>query len=273
MTHTVVGLFDERQEAQKAMNELIQKGFVKENIDLSNRKATGTTPGSTSQGSEEGIGDRISNFFSSLFDGDSDTARNYTNAADEADAILTVHAESKQRAEEARDIFDRHNAMDVDERSSRQGQHRGATGAATGATGRDRDNEGKTIPVVEEHLNVGKRSVETGGVRIRSRIVEKPVEETVRLREEHVSVNRRPVDREVTESDVKNFRPGEMEITEHAEVPVVGKQARVVEEIEVSKDVSERNETVRDTARKTEVDVDEHHDKEKSQHARGHSNR
>ncbi len=272
MTHTVVGLFDERREAQQAMNELIQKGFVKENIDLSNRKATGTTPGSTSEDNEEGIGDRIANFFSSLFSDEPDTARTYANAAEEADAILTVQAESKQRAEEARDIFDRHNAIDVDERSSGQGQHRGATGTASTAADRDRDNEGRTIPVVEERLDVGKRNVETGGVRIRSRIVERPVEENVRLREEHVSVNRRPVDREVTEGDMKNFRPGEMEITEHAEIPVVGKQARVVEEIEVSKDVSERNETVRDKARKTEIDVDEHHDKEKSQHARG-SNR
>ena len=117
--------------------------------------------------------------------------------------------------------------------------------------------ESRTIPVVEENLNVGKREVERGGARIRSRIIEKPVEENIRLREEHVVVNRRPVDREITDADLKNFQPGEMEITERAEVPIVGKQARVVEEVEVGKNVTEREETIRDTVRSTDVDVEE----------------
>jgi uncharacterized protein (TIGR02271 family) len=109
---------------------------------------------------------------------------------------------------------------------------------------------------MEERLNVGKQEVERGGARIRSRIIEKPVEETIRLREEHVVVNRRPVDREYTDADLKNFKPGEMEITEHAEVPVIGKQARVVEEVEVGKNVTEREETIRDTVRATDVNVE-----------------
>jgi len=117
--------------------------------------------------------------------------------------------------------------------------------------------EESRIPVVQEKLNVGKEEVERGRARVRSRIIEKPVEEHVRLREEHVVVNRRPVDREVTDADMKNFRAGEMEITERAEVPVVGKQARVVEEVEIGKNVTERDETVRDTVRKTDVDVEE----------------
>ena len=45
-------------------------------------------------------------------------------------------------------------------------------------------------------------------------------------------------------------------MTEHAEVPVVNKEARVVEEISLGKEVTERDEVVRDTVRKTEVDVD-----------------
>jgi hypothetical protein len=49
-----------------------------------------------------------------------------------------------------------------------------------------------------EQLQVGKREVEHGGVRVRSRVIEKPVEEHLRLREERVVVNRRPVNREVT---------------------------------------------------------------------------
>jgi stress response protein YsnF len=117
----------------------------------------------------------------------------------------------------------------------------------------DRDT---TINRIEENMEVGKRTVERDGVRVRSRVVEKPVEENVRLREERVNVERNPVDRPADRDDLANFQERDIELTERAEVPVVNKEARVVEEIRVSKDVSEREETVRDTVRRTDVDVE-----------------
>lgn len=134
----------------------------------------------------------------------------------------------------------------------------GTTGY-TGTTGTDMTNttgEGSRIPIIEENLEVGKREVRTGGVRVRSRIIERPVEESVRLREERVNIERTPVDRPASESDLQNFQEREIEMVEHAEVPVVSKEARVVEEINVGKEVEERNETIQDTVRKTEVDVE-----------------
>jgi len=125
----------------------------------------------------------------------------------------------------------------------------------------DTDISDKKIPIIEENLEVGKRTVQTGGVRVRSRIVEKPVEEELRLRQERVFVERTPVDRPASEADFTTFKEGEMEVTEHAEVPVVNKEARVVEEVNLGKDVDTRNETVRDTVRKTEVDVENLEDK------------
>src|SRR5687767_15417459 len=98
--------------------------------------------------------------------------------------------------------------------------------------------------------------METGGVRVRSRIVERPVEENIRLREENVHVERNPVDRPVSSSDMDNFQEREIELTERSEVPVVNKEARVVEEVRVSKEVNERNETVRDNVRETKIDVE-----------------
>ena len=275
MTHTVVGLFEDRAQAQAAMNELIAQGFVKEHIDISNRRFAETdaddnyviddeTTGNRSTG--DGIGDRISNFFNNLFGDDETTARSYANAAGDADAILTVQVDSEERAETAREIFDRHDAMDVDEHgSSNYGTATGMTGRTAG-TDTDMDTHSNlkdraTIPVVEENLNVSKREVERGGARVRSRIIDRPVEESIRLREEHVVVNRRPVDCEITDADLKSFRPGEMELTERAEVPVVGKQARVVEEVEIGKNVTEHDETIRDTVRSTDVDVERFDDK------------
>jgi len=120
MTHTVVGLFDSRDDAQRAMTELISQGFVQEDIDLSNRSFAGNNANdeNTSAASDTGagIGDRISNFFSSLFSDDETTASNYTNAAQDADAILTVQVDSEERARQAQEIFDRNDAIDVDER-------------------------------------------------------------------------------------------------------------------------------------------------------------
>jgi len=112
---------------------------------------------------------------------------------------------------------------------------------------------GETIPVIREELNVGKEEVERGGIRLRSRVVETPVEEKLNLREENVNVERTPVDRPATEADL---REQEVEMRERAEVPVVNKEARVVEEVSLNKDVTERDETIRDTVRDTEVDID-----------------
>lgn len=110
------------------------------------------------------------------------------------------------------------------------------------------------IPVVEEELIVGKREVEKGGVRITSKVTETPVEEEVRLREEHINVERRPVNRPVSSAD-NAFQVGAIEVTESAEEAVVAKNARVVEEVVVNKDVQERTETVRDTVHRADVDV------------------
>lgn len=125
-------------------------------------------------------------------------------------------------------------------------QYRNSKGATGGA-----------IPVIEETMQVGKKVVETGAARLRSRIVEKPVEESIRLREEHIRVERNAVNRPATEADFANFKEGEVEMTERAEIPVVGKEARVVEEVRLGKEVEEREETIHGTVRKTEVDVEQ----------------
>jgi hypothetical protein len=46
-------------------------------------------------------------------------------------------------------------------------------------------------------------------------------------------------------------------MTETEEVPVVKKEARVVEEVRLKKDVRERDEVIRDTVRRKDVEVDE----------------
>lgn len=251
MTHTVVGIFDDMNDARQAMDQLVKGGFVKEDVDISQGKVSQEVADAVSNDTDSDIGDSISGFFNHLFGEDKTRAKTYSSIAREASGILTVQADSKDRAEMAAKIMDSNNAIDIENRAA-QYQQREAT---TGRTGVDGDTE--TIEVIEENLEVGKKTVQTGGVQVRSRIVEKPVEETLRLREEHIVVNRRPVNREISSADVDNLKEGNIEITERAEKAVVGKQARVVEEIEVGKTVSEHEETITDTVRKTEVEVDE----------------
>jgi uncharacterized protein (TIGR02271 family) len=117
-------------------------------------------------------------------------------------------------------------------------------------------NNTNKLPVIEENLEVGKQEVQTGGARITSRIVERPVQEDISLREEHVNIERTPVDRPISSSDVNAFKEEEFELTEHAEVPVVNKEARVVEEVSLNKEVQEREETIKDTLRNTEVEAE-----------------
>ncbi len=113
------------------------------------------------------------------------------------------------------------------------------------------------IPVVEEELKVGKREVEQGGVRVTTRVEEVPVNEQVTVREEHVSVDRRPVDRLATDADFAAAQQGALEVREHHEEVVVDKQTRIVEEVVINKDVDARTETIQDTVRSTDVDVQE----------------
>ena len=262
MTHTVIGLFDNRTEAQTAMQELIQNGFARESIDVSNRSAsssaTTTTTNQTST-TAANTSNSVSNFFNSLFGPDSAESRTYSNVASDTEGIVTVQTDSEEKARVAAEILDRNGAVDVDERGSQYQQNFAQTGGTTQnqTTDRTTNQADMKIPVIEENLQVGKRTVEQGGVRVRSRIIEKPVEETVRLREEHVVVNRQPVDRAVTDSDFSTFKEGEMEITERAEQAVVSKQARVVEEVSIGKQVEEREQVVSDTVRRTDVEVDE----------------
>jgi uncharacterized protein (TIGR02271 family) len=117
------------------------------------------------------------------------------------------------------------------------------------------DKDQVTVPVIEEDLAIGKRQVETGGARVQSRVVEKPIEENVDLRQEHVQVERRPVNRPIQPGDMQ-LEEGTIEMVERAEEAVVDKRARVAEEVVITKEVDQRTETISDTLRFTEVQVD-----------------
>ena len=106
-----------------------------------------------------------------------------------------------------------------------------------------------TIKVYEERLDVGKRSVSRGKVRVHTHVESREVSEDVTLHSEVVSVDRRAVDRPVSAAafDVDPFKERTIEMEEFAEEAVVAKSAHVVEEIGIRKEGTDRVESVHET--------------------------
>ena len=229
----VIGLFDEDKEAQSAAQSLRENGYDSDITILHSGDETSAQQMMT----QANIPSQDVSF--------------YTEGLRDGGSLVIVRTDN-DRARAAADIMSRFNMVDIDTRLTDY-QTKGKQGV--GLT--QLDENGTVIPVVEEEIQVGKRQVQRGGVRIHTTVTEKPVEEQVTLREEHVHVDRRPVDRAVTDADMAAFKEGSFELTETAEEAVVAKQARVVEEVVVGKEASERTETVRDTVRRTDVDVEQ----------------
>lgn len=128
-------------------------------------------------------------------------------------------------------------------------------------------DEERRIPVLREELRVGKREVERGGVRVSVHVKEVPVSEHISLREEHVEIERRAVDRSPLPEEV-SFQGEDLEFDEYGEETVISKEARVVEEIVVHKRVVGHDEVVNDTIRSTEVRIDSMHDLNRADYQR-----
>jgi uncharacterized protein (TIGR02271 family) len=201
----------------------------------------------------------VRHFFAELFgDAEHDHAGNYAEAVRRGGAVLTVEAD-QSRIEEARDALNGAGAIDIDERVSAwrsQGWSGHDADAAPYSREQAASERENVLPVVKEELAVGKRQVSGGAVRVVSRVVSRPVSESVELRREEAVVERRPVDREASETDRAAVEERTVEVQEMAERPVVQKTAHVVEEVVVGKRVSTETQKVEDTVRSTEVNVE-----------------
>ena len=124
------------------------------------------------------------------------------------------------------------------------------TAAPSAAAGAD-----QVIPLAKEELEVGKREVERR-YRVRTHVVERPVEAQVALRDERVVIERRPAAATTTAPLGEGFAESDVEIIERHEEPVVAKTRRVGEEVVVHTETRNRVETVRDKLRETKVDVE-----------------
>ena len=269
---TITAFFDSRADATNAVEKLAEAGITRTSIRLlpEQEGLTGSAVASPYDYERDEKG-----FWATLGDmliPEEDRAT-YSEGMHRGGTTVIVTVD-EAHVERAADILEEHGSVNMDEREESWRQEgwsgyrfaAGGSGSAVGTSAVDAplaagtsDRAGtQRIPIVEEKMRVGKRQVEGGRVKVRSYVVETPVEEQVSLRQETVHVERRPVDRELSDAtDANAFRDRTIEVEERDEEAVVSKEARVKEEVVVSKKVEQRTQTVSDKVRRTEVDIDD----------------
>jgi len=279
-SRSLTAFFDTREAADRAIRDLESAGIPRQHISRIDG-GTSSTSATTGQGGT-GFWDSLKDVF--MPDED---RYGYAEGLRRGGYMVSVRAEEASY-NRVLGILDRDGAVDMDQREAswrsegwagyqaEAGRAGPATSAATtagyaatGAASRPvaqaavasdtralRAGEDEVIPIYEEQLRVGKRDVSHGRVRLRSYMVETPVNEQVTLRSERVDIERHAVDRPVSATDAM-FQDRAIELKETAEEAVVSKQARVVEEISLRKEARDRTETITDKVRRTEVEIED----------------
>jgi uncharacterized protein (TIGR02271 family) len=225
MSRIVTALYDSRPEAETARARLGAESNA-ENMRILTRDTAGAIDGLK-------ISPR-----------DADT---YRNALRSGDYLLVAEVPGGQDPQRIVDLL----TVTADRASGENGRR---------LTGDSSITDEVRIPRAEEELRIGKRTVERGGARVHSIVRETNAQEDVVLRDEHLDVETRPSDRRLSDADVASaglLKNRVIEVSEMREEPVVTKSAVVREEVVLKKSISERVETVRDTVRHTEVEVEE----------------
>ena len=263
--HNLVAVYNLREDAERVRDRLIASGIPATDIRLSSVSDDASAAAVTQTVPHE----RGHSFWDWLLGEDvpeHDRVWYHANLR-EGRTALSVLVRSDAEREQVADILEEFNPLDLHDETTagiggatrispevRSGYAAGTAdqvrATAAGTTGQTE----QIIPVVKEELAVGKTASERR-YRIRTYVVETPVEEQVKLRDERVIVERRPASGTVG-SDAGAMQERVFEVTERHEEPVVEKRAREAEEVVVRKEVDERVETVRDTVRETKVDVD-----------------
>ncbi len=248
----VVGLFDDKPEAEKVV-----RGLHKANFSDINLRGRDDLSGMTAYLERHGVPDTHSHF--------------YAEGVRRGGHLVTVFTDDQHYAA-AVELMRNHGAVDITRRADyykKSGYDRYDTNAkpysdeeATAERQKyqshdyDESHADKVLPEIEEQVHIGKQKVQRGGVRIFARETQVPVEKNVTLRDETIHVDRKNVDRAATADDLKAFQEGEVTLTETDEEAVVSKEARVTGEVRVGKTVEEKTQTVSDTAKKREIEVE-----------------
>jgi hypothetical protein len=201
---TVIGAFDDRHAAKRAVERLVQSGFAREDVHIEHGAEAGAMQdGGTGSGTQDrwqgmeaevaidrNLLSSIGQFFTRLFGQDHPSGHVgvYSEAVRRGSTVVVVDAADEQQAAQAASLLHELGAIDIDERTSqwRAGGWAGSqpSRSTTGGVGAE-----------QEELKLGTRDVDRGGVRVVQRVTQQPLREIVRLREEYVVVEQGPADR------------------------------------------------------------------------------
>jgi hypothetical protein len=124
MQRTLIAVFDNRGDAQSAIEELVSAGFSRQQIRLSEGDPTGapgTVAGHDTAGTSAGTGlvDSIRNFLGTMFGTDnSEHVQKYSDAVTRGHHVLTLSAADEPEVERAADIVERFGPVDIDEKAT-----------------------------------------------------------------------------------------------------------------------------------------------------------
>ena len=226
---TLFGLFDDAKAAQKAADTLVAHGIAKDHVHV------------LTKADHAGLADLKNSL-------EADDVHFYTDSVNDGGTLLVVDALQKQVGDVAETLH-KYGMVDVEHRAAEYAKKHGKKAL------REHQEEDYVLPVIEESLEVGKRAVERGRVRVYNRITERAVEEKVGLRDETIHVERRVVNRPV-DITADLFQERSFEVVEIDEEAIVSKVARVIEEVVVSKEVAENIQTIKDTVRRSDVEIE-----------------
>jgi len=217
MPATVIATIDSAKVAQQLIDALLEAGFKDQDVEI----LDGDADALVAEIVERGFGQ--------------DDARDYAEAVNRGKSLVAARA-PEDKVERVAAIMERYEAADG---------------------GRSPEEQGETVQEVEEELAVGKRKVASGGVRVTTSVSERPVEKTVTLREEEVEVERRPADRKLKPEEAEAaLQDKTVEMLGTSEKVSVRKEARVVGEVALGRRVEEHKEKVKDTVRRSQVEVE-----------------
>ena len=120
---------------------------------------------------------------------------------------------------------------------------------------RGQAREEATIPLAEEHLKVGKRQVEAGGVRLRKIVRTETVNQPVELRREEIKIERVPG--QGAQPSGRAFAGEDVYIPLRREEAVVQKEGVVREQVRVHKTAATDRQNVSEQVRKEDVEIEE----------------
>ena len=287
MAEHIVAVFDSEGAAEAAVRDLEQAGISTSAI--RRYRSTATSAGTENPGAVSPTGHSSTGGFWAWLLGEepgAETTRSlsldeqaYEQHAQAGKAVISVLVEDDAKIHQAVTLVTAHHPIEMEEQTEELNAESspetgpgysphaglaGSTAESSGVAAQAKPSSGteEVIPLAEEDLQIGKRTVDRGTTRVRRYVVERPVERDVALHGQRVTIERRrPVE---TSVPGHAFEERTVEVRETEEVPVVEKTARVVEEVAIRKEETERTEKVHDTIRREEVEVTDTNSRQKS---------